>query len=445
MSRTNIESEKTIMKMTEFPFVKVFQPEPDNNFSYLYDLRSHALEYYRAQPFPDAATPGWRKVSYQDLQTQAYRLPEANTPTLEQPALDMPVLYSNDMLVVQRVFAQNGNRLFVSKTLEKGMMCGLTSDPSMKFPRKIIEKIGQIIPPTSDKFTAFGYAFAQDSAVLFIDEGVEVKTPLFYQENFQGEKLAIPSSTLIYLARNSSATLIRQQRNVGSSDIFNAGVTEIFLEEGAKLDILDLCTASHQTWEFQNQKAELAKNAALNWFTLYTGSGFSKSQQQVDMTGQGSQALVTGLFLPMGTQRFNMDTIQNHLAENTTSDLLYRGVVDGESQSRWQGMIYVDKKALRTDGYQANHNLILSKTARIDAIPGLEILTDDVRCSHGVTITNIDEDQLFYLKSRGISEPDGVDLIVTGFIQKALDRISSEVLKQMILEEFISRINKTML
>jgi len=174
--------------MAEFHFVKAFQPEPDNNFSYLYDLRSHALEYYRAQPFPDAATPGWRKVSYQDLQTQAYRLPEANTPTLEQPALDMPVLYSNDMLVVQRVFAQNGNRFFVSKTLEKGMMCGLTSDPSMKFPRKIIEKIGQIIPPTSDKFTAFGYAFAQDSAVLFIDEGVEVKTPLFYQENFQGEK-----------------------------------------------------------------------------------------------------------------------------------------------------------------------------------------------------------------------------------------------------------------
>jgi Fe-S cluster assembly protein SufD len=108
-------------------------------------------------------------------------------------------------------------------------------------------------------------------------------------------------------------------------------------------------------------------------------------------------------------------------------------------------MIYVDKKALRTDGYQANHNLILSKTARIDAIPGLEILTDDVRCSHGVTITNIDEDQLFYLKSRGISEPNGVELIVSGFIQKALDRISSEVLKQMILEEFISRINKTML
>jgi len=127
------------------------------------------------------------------------------------------------------------------------------------------------------------------------------------------------------------------------------------------------------------------------------------------------------------------------------SDLLYRGVVDGESQSRWQGMIYVDKQAVRTDGYQANHNLILSKTAKIDSIPGLEILTDDVRCSHGVTITNIDADQLFYLKSRGIQDQTGTTLIVSGFIQKALDRIKSDAIQQLVLEEFISRINKNML
>jgi Fe-S cluster assembly protein SufD len=165
----------------------------------------------------------------------------------------------------------------------------------------------------------------------------------------------------------------------------------------------------------------------------------------VDLIGQGSQALISGLFLPVRKQRFYMDTLQNHLGENTTSDLLYRGVVNGESQSRWQGMIYVDKQAIRADGYQANHNLILSKAAKVDAIPGLEILTDDVRCSHGVTITNIDAEQQFYLKSRGISEQDGVGLIVSGFIQKALDRISSEFTKQMILDEFISRINKNML
>lgn len=444
MSRTIVESEKIAVKMSEFPFVDAFQLEPGSS-SYLNDLRSRALDAYRAQPFPDHSTPGWRKISLQDFPTQNYRLPGENIASLEQPALDLPVRYSKDMLGIQRVYAQNGSRLFVPPTLGKGISCGLTSDPTVVFPKKVIERIGQIIMPSSDKFTAFGFAFARETAVIYVDEASQVKTPIFYQETYQGGKLAIPSTTMIYLARNSSATLIRQRKSSEPSDMFSAGMTEIFLEEGARLDILDLFTASPRTWDIQNQKAELEKDAALNWFTLLTGSGFSKSHQQVDLAGQGSQTLVTGLFLPTGTQRFYMDTIQNHLARNTTSDLLYRGVVDGESQSRWQGMIYVDKQAIRTDGYQANHNLILSKTAKVDAIPGLEILTDDVRCSHGVTITNIDEDQLFYLKSRGVPEPDGIELIVTGFIQKALDRISSEALKQMILEEFISRINKTML
>ncbi|MGV8027170.1 MAG: Fe-S cluster assembly protein SufD [Anaerolineaceae bacterium] len=444
MSRTKAESEKANVNLDEFSFVGTFQLETDNS-SYLHNVRTRALDAYRALPFPDTTTLGWRKISYQDLRTQEYRLPGESKSALEQPDLDLPDPYSKNVLKIQRVYAQDGSPFFVPQTLEKGITSGLTSDPSIRFPQKVIEKIGQIISPSSDKFTAFGFAFAQGIAVISIDEGVQVDAPIFYQEIYQGEKLAVPSTTMIYLAKNSSATLIRQQKSVESSDVFCVGVTEIFLEEGARLDILDLFTASPQTWDIQNQKAEVEKNATMNWFTLHTGSGFLKSHQQVDLTGQGSQALITGLFLPTGTQRFYMDTIQNHLAENTTSDLLYRGVVDGESQSIWQGMIYVDKKAFRTDGYQANHNLILSKTAKVDAIPGLEILTDDVRCSHGVTITNIDEEQLFYLKSRGISEPDGIELIVTGFIQKVLDRISSDVLKKMILEEFISRINKTML
>lgn len=444
MNSPSIISGKEAGRLAEFPFVDAYHLESDSS-SYLNDLRYHALTTYRSQPFPDVTTPGWRKISLQDFRTQDYRLPGESTILPEQPALDLPIQYSKNIFGIQRVYTQNGSRLFIPPTSEKGISCGLTSDPSAIFPKKVIEKIGQIIPPSSDKFTAFGFAFARETAVIYMDEASQVDTPIFYQEEYQGEKLAIPSTTMIYLARNSSATLIRQHKSAEASDLFSAGTTEIFLEEGARLDILDLFTASDQTWDIQNQKAELEENATLNWFTLLSGSGFSKSHLQVDLIGQGSQALITGLFLPVRKQRFYMDTLQNHLGENTTSDLLYRGVVNGESQSRWQGMIYVDKQAIRADGYQANHNLILSKAAKVDAIPGLEILTDDVRCSHGVTITNIDAEQQFYLKSRGISEQDGVGLIVSGFIQKALDRISSEFTKQMILDEFISRINKNML
>jgi Fe-S cluster assembly protein SufD len=154
---------------------------------------------------------------------------------------------------------------------------------------------------------------------------------------------------------------------------------------------------------------------------------------------------VSGLFIPTAKQQFFMDTAQNHMAKDTTSDLLYRGVIDGESRSMWEGMVFVDENAARTDGYQANNNLVLSRTAKIDSIPGLEILTNDVRCSHGVTITNIDNEQLFYLESRGISDETGEALIVSGFIQSVVDRIANKAIWQFLLDEFISKINKDML
>jgi len=141
-----------------------------------------------------------------------------------------------------------------------------------------------------------------------------------------------------------------------------------------------------------------------------------------------------------GNQHLDHDTQQNHMAQNTTSDLLYKGALMDESRSVWQGMIYVAPGAIGTDGYQANRNLILSKGARADSIPGLEILADDVRCTHGATVGKIDEEQLFYLVSRGIPKKDAEQLIVMGFFTPIMDRIPFEGVQ----ERFISAIQEKM-
>jgi len=432
--------------MNEFSFVDSFVPVP-GHLSFLNDLQARALETYRSLPFPDETTSGWHKVSLQGLSSQSYHLPATSIACEpERVGVELATKYAKQMLCCRQIVSQQGRRVNVPAIQGTGLSFGLSSDPAVSFPEKIIQKIGQIVPVVSDKFTAFGYAFASTSTVFYLAEDQVLKAPVFYQEIQQGNHLAVPSTTLIYLARNSSATLMRQRiSDDPSHDQFSAGVLEVHLEEGAHLDLLDLNGVSSQSWDFQNQKVILEKDAVLNEFTLLHSPGFSKYRMQADLAGKGSQANITGLFLPAGKQRFYMDTHQNHLGENTVSDLQYRGVMDGESQGHWEGMIYVAPKALRADGYQANHNLILSRSAKVDAIPGLEILTDDVRCSHGVTVTNIDPEQQFYLTSRGIPGKEGVELIVSGFIQKALDRVSLDSLRQMIAEEFISRINKTML
>ena len=170
------------------------------------------------------------------------------------------------------------------------------------------------------------------------------------------------------------------------------------------------------------------------------GTHVTKNFSDINLIEPGAYGRMSGFYFSNDTQHLDHDTQQNHLAKNTTSDLLYKGALLDKSRSVWQGMIYVAPGAIGTDGYQANRNLILSKGARADSIPGLEILADDVRCTHGATVGKIDENELFYLLSRGIPKQEAEQLIVTGFFAEIMERIPFEGVKNRFLEA----INKKM-
>ena len=151
---------------------------------------------------------------------------------------------------------------------------------------------------------------------------------------------------------------------------------------------------------------------------------------------------MSGFYFPNGRQHFDHDTQQNHLAKDTTSDLLFKGALLDESHSVWQGMIYVAPGANGTDGYQANRNLILNKGARADSIPGLEIMADDVRCTHAATVGKIDENELFYLLSRGIPRAEAEQLIVMGFFAKIMERIPFEGIQKRFTETIREKMSR---
>ena len=165
------------------------------------------------------------------------------------------------------------------------------------------------------------------------------------------------------------------------------------------------------------------QNGELSWIFGALGSHLTKSFTSVDLAGSGATAKVSGFYFADADQHLDMDTEQNHLAPNTTSDLLYKGAVTGAARSVWQGNIYVAPGANGTDGYQANRNLILSTKARADSIPGLEILADDVKCTHGATVGKVDPEQIFYLQCRGLDENEAKHLIVEGFFEPIMERI----------------------
>lgn len=214
----------------------------------------------------------------------------------------------------------------------------------------------------------------------------------------------------------------------------HAGLVEIHVADRAQLRFVELQSWGEHVWNFSHKRAQVGKDANIDWVFVAIGSHLTKDFSDLNLIGEGAEGRMSGFYFTDGKQHLDHDTQQNHLAPNTTSDLLFKGVLTEESRSVWQGMIYVAPGAQKTDGYQANRNLVLSKKARADSIPGLEILANDVRCTHGATVGKIDPEELFYLRSRGIQLHDAERLIVEGFFDPIMQRIPFEGVQKRLHE-----------
>jgi len=233
------------------------------------------------------------------------------------------------------------------------------------------------------------------------------------------------------LEENLEVTYIHESASPERNSIpaFHSGVVEIHVGENAKLQFVELQSFGKNVWNFTNERARVESGGTIEWTFGAIGSHLTKNFTDLDLAGDGATGKMSGFYFTNGQQHLDHDTQQNHLAPNTTSDLLFKGALLEKSRSVWQGMIYVAQNASKTDGYQSNRNLVLSKDARADSIPGLEILTDDVKCSHGATVGKIDQDQIFYLQSRGLPRKVAEGLIVEGFFDPIMQRIPFEGVK----------------
>jgi len=204
----------------------------------------------------------------------------------------------------------------------------------------------------------------------------------------------------------------------------------VYVGAGAHLNFVELQSWGENIINFTTENVQVDLDGSVDWIFGALGSKITKNYSNLSMVGKGASGKMSGFYFTDNSQHLDHDTQQNHLAPSTTSDLLFKGALLDNSRSVWQGMIYVAPDAAKTDGYQANRNLVLSKSARADSIPGLEILTDDVRCTHGAIVGKIDEEQVFYLLSRGMQREDAERLIVEGFFDPIMQRIPFEGVRQ---------------
>jgi Fe-S cluster assembly protein SufD len=279
-------------------------------------------------------------------------------------------------------------------------------------------------------FVARNDAQWTDGVFVHVPRGVTVEAPIVVSTAHEQAGTALHWRLLVVLEEDAQASVWHE--STSAPDGLVNGVVELVVGQNARLRFVDLQDLEESTWVFGTQRATVARDASLDWITLGFGSANGKVFQETQLAGPGAHGAVTGAYATRGRQHLDFDTLQEHAAPDTTSDLAFRGILADRSSAVWRGMIKVDPGAQRTDAFQESRNLLLSKRAHADAIPGLEILANDVRCTHAAAIAQIDREQLFYLRSHGLSEADAQRLVIEGFLQALVERFEEGPVREAV-------------
>jgi Fe-S cluster assembly protein SufD len=396
--------------------------------------RASAWDSFKRLSLPDTTLEAWRRTDIHNLPADKFVLPKdgayEDLPPVRADLLKPLIANQHGG---QIVLTPGGSKIELTESLaQKGVIFTDLKTAEQKHPELLARMLGKTVNVEEGKFAAMAGAFAQNGVVLYVPRGVTVEEPLHSILWGPGANFAHVSHVLVLVDEGASVTYVHESASpdeMGANSM-HAGLVEIQVLQNAALKFVELQSWGRHVWNFSHERARVERGGNLDWIFGAIGSRLTKNFTELDLAGEGSTGRMSGFYFTDGSQHLDHDTQQNHLAPHTTSDLLFKGALKGRSRSVWQGMIYVAPGAQKTDGYQANRNLVLSDQARADSIPGLEILADDVRCTHGATVGKLEAEPLFYLKSRGIPQAEAEKIVVEGFFDPIFQRIPFEGVRE---------------
>jgi Fe-S cluster assembly protein SufD len=405
-----------------------FSPKISDENRVVRTYRQKSWQKYQSTPLPKGKEEEWRRTSLKSVDFTSFDLiTEEKYSKVKFP----------DKLSEPVAGEKNGGQLLLSPVnshlrvddavTNQGVIFGSLKE-LVRSQSELIERVLNKVISNSDKFSALAGALDFNGVLLYVPKNVKVDLPLQSVYWAPADGFAHSIHILVYLEEGASVTYVHEAGSPEGTekDSLHAGVMEIYVGPAAHLNFVELQSWGENVINFTRENVVLDRDGSIDWIFGALGSRLTKNFSNLNLVGQGSTGRMSGFYFTDNEQHLDHDTQQNHLAANTTSDLLFKGALLDTSRSVWQGMIYVAPEATKTDGYQANRNLVLSRDARADSIPGLEILTDDVRCTHGATVGKIDEEQIFYLESRGMPQRQAERLVVEGFFDPIMHRIPFE-------------------
>lgn len=411
--------------------------EPD----WVLDRRMQAWEAWEKIPMPTQQDEEWRRTDISHIDFEDYHpfalsngegqlsvssLPDATRSLVDHPGSrgGWQFQYDSNVLMSE-----------LSEELEKQGVIFLSIDEAIQEHPELVKEyfFTRVMTPSYGKFAALNGAFWSGGSFLYVPRGVEVEVPIEAFVNVRTSELGIFQHNLIILEQSASAEFVEiSQSEEADANGLNCGITEIYLHQNARMNHVSIQNWGTQFYDFSNKRAYLERDAQLTWVVSTFGGKLVKNHVDSVNAGEGAHSNALGLYFLDGSQHLDTGILLKLNVPHTTADSIFKGVLKEKSRSVFQGLIKIERDAQLSDAELENKNLLLSKGARADSIPVLEIEADDVQAAHGATVGRVDEDQMYYLMSRGLNRAQAERVIISGFFENVIKHIRSQSTADLI-------------
>ncbi len=411
--------------------------------AWIHQTRKLAIARFSNLGFPTMREESWKYTNVNPIAETAFKFDFGFTPSNLSLEKINPFLFDQEswprLVFVNGVYSKELSSIAFSKN---GLKVGnlepmLTTDP------KLIEPyLTHYALYDRNAFTALNTAFLYDGAFIYLPEGKVVREPihLLFVSHSQDQNIVTYPRALIVAGKNSKATIIESYVSLNSGNYFTNAVTEIALAEGASVDHYKIQKENESAFHIGTTQVHQERNSKFSSFSIAMDAALARNNLNVVLGAEDAECELNGLYLAGGKQHIDNTTLIDHSKPRGKSRQVYKGIVGGKATAVFSGKVFVHKNSIRTDAEQTNKNLLLSEEATVDTKPQLEILNDDVKCTHGAAVGQLDEAAVFYLKTRGINEEAARKLLSYGFANEVIERIKIEPLRAALNSELLVKI-----
>ncbi|MGH2709824.1 MAG: Fe-S cluster assembly protein SufD [Actinomycetota bacterium] len=403
----------------------------------LIESRKGALSDFETLPTPSQETEEWRYTDLSELDMNAFApfAPGNKATTLDD--VDERILEAaGEVGERSGLLIQHNSETAIAHLdpeLEKRGVRFLGIDQALRdHPELVTDRLHTLIPADRTKFTALQAAFRTGGTLVHVPKGVNVEMPLQSLTYMDAAGAAVFPHTLLIVDEGASVTFIDRYVSPDLESALSVAGVEIFAGPNSQVRYISLQDWGRGVTHLSVQRAQIDRDAQVRSLAVSFGADLSRTEVESVLAGPGGHSEMLGVYFTDGSQHVDHRSLQDHIAPHCTSDLLYKGALRDSSRVVYSGLIHIAPGAAGSNAFQTNRNIVLSDEAKADSIPNLEIENNDVKCSHAASVGPVDEDEVFYLQTRGIPREEAVRLIVRGFFQEVLDKVPLEEIRESL-------------